>query len=162
MCQMSQFLLRPCTSSKFIGGFFPLKSDLMILKVKIPLYTFGRCKVLTGTETSDTSRRSFLGQNNNIEMGYPLNKTKGLKLHRVIHLSTHVYLSTKVTYLSYHSLHLLLYHIFLSAKVTYLSYHSLHQLLYHIYLSTKVIYLSYHSLHLIYHIPYTLIYLNIL
>ena len=71
-----------------------------------------------------------------------INKTKGLKLHRVIHLSTHVYLSTKVTYLSYHSLRLLLYHIYLSAKVTYLSYHSLHLLLYHIYLSTKVTYLS--------------------
>ena len=41
-------------------------------------------------------------------MTFSKNKTKGLKLHRVIHLSTHVYLSTKVTYLSYHSLHLLL------------------------------------------------------
>ena len=35
------------------------------------------------------------------------NKTKGLKLHRVIHLSTYVYLSTKFTYLSYHSLHII-------------------------------------------------------
>ena len=60
--------------------------------------------------------------------------------HRVIHLSTHVYLSTKFNYLSYHLLHLLLYHTYLSTKVTYLSYH---------------------SLHLIYHISYTLIYLNI-
>ena len=28
--------------------------------------------VLTGSKTSDTSCRSFLGQNNNIEMGYHL------------------------------------------------------------------------------------------
>ena len=39
-------------------------------------------------------------------MGLLGNKSKGLKLHRIIHLSTYVYLSTKFTYLSYHSLHL--------------------------------------------------------
>ena len=36
--------------------------------------------VLTGSKTSDTSRRSFLGQNNNIEMGYHLKKWKKSKL----------------------------------------------------------------------------------
>ena len=36
--------------------------------------------VLTGTETSDTSCRSFLGQNNNIEMGYHLKIEKKSKL----------------------------------------------------------------------------------
>ena len=66
------------------------------------------------------------------------NNTEDLKLHRVIHLSTYVYLSTKFTYLSYHLLHLLLYHIYLSTKVTYISYHSLH-LIYHI---SYIIYLN--------------------
>ena len=51
------------------------------------------------------------------------NKTKGLKLHRVIHLSTYVYLSTKFTYLSYHSLHLHLYPVYLSNISFTLSYH---------------------------------------
>ena len=64
-----------------------------------------------------------------------INKTKGLKLHRVIHLSTYVYLSTKFTYLSYHSLHIHFYPVYLS-NLYYLLYLTIHiySILYPVYL----------------------------
>ena len=80
MCQMSYYLLRPTPSWKCIGGVLPLKSDIIILKVKLLLYTFKMGWVLTGSETSETSCRSFLGHNNNFEMGYHLKNWKKSKL----------------------------------------------------------------------------------